>query len=300
MVSVLCTLLQNFVLLLRMITKGIGFILLATLSFAMMNLVAKDLSSFHAMQIVIFRAFGTFVFLFPIMLYKRISIIGNNPKLLSLRASAGLISLATFFMAIQRIPLGSAISLRYLGPIFGALLAFFFLKEKVNAKQWFSFAIAFSGVLVMKGFDVRIDNFSLFLVLNSALFVGIVFVLLRYLGDKEHYMTIINYFMVFCIVASLFFIPYWRMPVKSEMFSVISIGIFGLIGQLFMTKALQLEETSVLAPFKYMELVYALIFTNILFGETQPLMAFVGMGLIIGGMLLNIYFKKRKPILADN
>jgi len=118
-----------------MITKGIGFILLATLSFAMMNLVAKDLSSFNAMQIVFFRAFGTFVFVFPIMLYKRISIIGNNPKLLSLRSSAGLISLATFFMAIQRIPLGSAISLRYLGPIFGALLAFFFLKEKVNAKQ---------------------------------------------------------------------------------------------------------------------------------------------------------------------
>jgi len=283
-----------------MISKGIGFILFATLSFAAMNLVAKDLSSFHAMQIVFFRAMGSFIFIFPVMIYKRISIIGNNPKLLSLRATVGLISLATFFMAIQRIPLGSAISIRYLGPIFGALLAYFFLKEKVVKMQWFSFAIAFAGVIVMKGFDVRIDNFSLFLVLNSAVFVGVVFVLLRHLGDKEHYFTIINYFMVFCIVASLFFIPYWRMPLASELFSVVGIGIFGLIGQIFMTRAFQLEETSVLAPFKYMELVYALIFANILFGESYTIWAYIGMSLIICGMLLNVYFKKTIKVVNQD
>ena len=275
-----------------MFTKGIGYILLATASFAIMNFIAKDLSSFHAMQIVFFRAFGTFIFVFPYMLYSRVSIIGNNPILLSVRATVGLISLSTFFMAIQRIPLGSAISIRYLGPIFGAIFAFLFLKEKVNTKQWLCFGLSFLGVLILKGFDLRIDNFSLLLVLISALFVGMVFVLLRYLGDKEHFMTIINYFMMFSIIASLFFISEWRWPVSDEYLSVISIGIFGLIGQVFMTKAFQLEETSVLAPFKYMELVYALCLTYFFFGETYTIMAVLGMLCIIGGMLLNVYIKK--------
>lgn len=282
-----------------MFSKGITYILIATASFAIMNLVAKDLASFHAMQIVFFRAFGTFVFVFPFMLYKKISIVGNNPKLLSLRATVGLISLATFFMAIQRIPLGSAISIRYLGPIFGAIFAFFLLKEKVNAKQWMSFAISFLGVIILKGFDLRIDNFSLLLVLISALFVGMVFVLLRYLGDKEHFLTIINYFMMFSITASLFFISNWRWPQPDEYLSVMSIGVFGLIGQLFMTKAFQLEETSVLAPFKYMELVYAIILTYFFFGESYTFMAIIGMIFIIGGMMLNIYVKKKKAVLSN-
>jgi len=277
-----------------MFSKGIIYILLATMSFAVMNLIAKDLSGLPAMQIVFFRAFGTFIFIFPYMLYKRISIIGNNPKLLSFRATVGLISLTTFFMAMQRIPLGSAIAIRYLGPIFGAIMAYYFLKEKISGTRWISFAIAFSGVVIMKGFDARIDNYSLILILISAMTVGVVFVMLRYLGDKEHYLTIINYFMVFCIIASLFTIPSWILPEPRYYFDICSIGVFGLIGQVLMTQAFQTEEASVLAPFKYMELVYALILTYFVFGETHSAIAFLGMGFILAGMLLNVYVKKRE------
>lgn len=275
-------------------TKGIAYILIATMAFAIMNTMAKELSEMHAMQVMFFRAFGTFVFIFPFMLYHRVSIIGNNPKWLFLRGFVGVISLATFFMALQIIPLGSAVSIRYLGPIFGAIMAFFFLKEKINKGQWLSFFIAFTGVVLLKGFDLRIGYYSLTLVLISALFVGIVFVLIRFLSSKEHYLTIINYFMLSCIITSLFFIPHWRMPHGTEWLSVFSIGIFGLIGQVFMTKAFQKEETSVLAPFKYMELVWALLMGYFIFSETYSWLPFLGILLIIIGMVLNIYAKKVK------
>ncbi|MEL6866311.1 MAG: DMT family transporter [Bacteroidota bacterium] len=276
-----------------MITRGIAYILIATLSFAVMNMMAKGLSAFHPMQVVFFRAFGTFAFIFPFMLYQRISIIGQEPKFLLLRGVVGVISLATFFMALQRIPLGSAISIRYLGPIFGAIYASYFLKEKVKGWQWISFLIAFSGVLLLKGFDVRIDYFSLLLVLISALFVGMVFVLIRYLSAKEHHLTIINYFMVTSILGSLFFIQHWRMPIGEEWWTVVLIGIFGLIGQVFMTKAFKTEETSVLAPFKYMELVWALLMGYYFLEETYSWLPFVGILLIILGMLINVYAKNR-------
>lgn len=277
-----------------MMTKGIAYILIATFAFSIMNVMAKELSDFHSMQVVFFRAFGTFAFVFPYMLYNKVSIIGKHPKVLLLRGVVGVISLATFFWALQRIPLGSAISIRYLGPIFGAILAFYFLKEKVNWLQWLSFGIAFSGVIVLKGFDIRIDYLSLALVLISAVFVGMVFVLIRYLSNKEHFLTIINYFMATSITVSLFFIPYWRMPVGSEWYSVIGIGILGLIGQVFMTKAFQTEETSVLAPFKYMELVWALVMGYFFFMETYSWLPLLGIVLIIFGMLVNVYAKNRK------
>lgn len=248
------------------------------------------------MQVVFFRAFGTFIFIFPYMLYKKVPVIGNNPKWLCLRAGLGLISLATFFMAIQMMPLGSAISIRYLGPIFAALLAYVFLKEKIVGMQWLCFFIAFMGVLMIKGFDLRIDNYGFLLIMISALTVGVVFVLIRFLGDKEHYLTIINYFMTFCVIASLFFIPTWKMPMPTQYFSIISIGIFGLIGQVFMTRAFQLEETSVLAPFKYTELIFALVFTYFIYDESYTLPSFIGMLMIISGMLLNVYVKSKQLV----
>ncbi|MDC3210370.1 MAG: DMT family transporter [Saprospiraceae bacterium] len=282
-----------FVLHLSMISKGIFFILIATFAFAIMNATAKELSNFHPMQVVFFRAIGTFIFIFPTMLIRKIPIIGNNPKLLFLRGLVGVVSLSTFFMALQKIPLGSAISIRYLGPIFGVVMAAYFLKEKVKGIQWLSLIIAFSGVIVLKGFDPRIDSASLGLLLISALFVGMVFVMIRYLTDKEHYLTIINYFMVVTIIVSLFFVNLWRIPIKNEWYSVVGIGILGLIGQVFMTRAFQTEDTSVLAPFKYMELVWALILGYFLFDETYSWAPFFGISLIIIGMLLNVYSKNK-------
>lgn len=280
-------------------SQGIRYILFATLAFAFMNVMAKELSDFHPMQVVFFRALGSFVFIFPYMLYHKISIRGNNPGMLLLRAGIGVLSLSTFFVVIQRIPLGSAISIRYLGPIFGAIMAYYFLKEKIKPLQWLSFVVAFAGVIVLKGFDIRIDTLSLVLIMISAITVGGVFTLLRYLGTREHYLTIINYFMAAAIIVSLFFASGWRMPLAEEWFPVIGIGITGLIGQVFMTRAFSMEATSVLAPFKYMELVYALIIGFFYFGETYSWLPFAGIVLIISGMLLNIYAKQAKTSVTE-
>ena len=271
--------------------RGIAFILIATLSFAIMNVMAKALHDFHFMQVVFFRATGTFIFLFPYMVIKKIPLIGNNPKLLLIRATTGLVSLSAFFYAIQIIPLGAAISIRYVGPVFGAILAFYFLKEKVSPIQWLSFVVAFSGVLLIKGFDLRVGYLGLGLSLLSAFFLGIVFVLIRYLATREHFMTIIIYFMTTSMIVSLFFSQYWRLPLGNEWISVVWIGIFGMIGQLFMTKAFALAEATVLAPFKYMEIVYALLMGFFFFGESYTLTALLGMALIVSGMIWNVLAK---------
>lgn len=277
-------------------SKGVLFILVATFAFACMNILAKALIDFHPMQVVFFRALGTFVFVFPFMLIREVPVWGTHRKVLFLRSILGFVSLATFFFALQRIPLGSAISIRYVGPIFGAVLAMYFLKEKVTVSQWVSFLIAFCGVLVIKGFDVRIDPLSFIMVLISAILIGAVFVLIKYLSSREHILTIINHFMMVSIVGSLFFVSTFRLPYSSEWKYVIGIGICGLVGQVCMTKAFQLENASVLAPFKYMELVYALMIGYMIFGETYDLLPLVGMTLIIGGMLLNVKSKAAPEI----
>ena len=213
---------------------------IAAFAFAWMNLLAKYLNDFHPLQVVFFRAFGTFIFIFPYMLSKKISIIGNNVFWLTLRGVLSFVSLSLFFVVIQRIPLGSAVALRYTAPVFSVFLAALFLKERVKVWQWFALGLALSG----------------------------------------------------SVIGSLFFINQWRMPIGQEWWYVCSIGVLGMIGQIFLTKSFQLAETSVVAPIKYMELVYALIFGFFLFGEHYTIFPILGMSLIVLGMLWNVWLKK--------
>jgi drug/metabolite transporter (DMT)-like permease len=273
--------------------RGIVYMLIAAFTFAWMNLLAKYLQDFHPLQVVFFRAFGTFIFIFPYMLYKKVPVIGKNVFWLSLRGVLSFVSLALFFKVVQDIPLGSAVALRYTAPIFSVIFAYFFLKEVVKFGQWISLIISIAGAFIMKGVDFRIDTTSFILIMFSSLLVGGVFAIVRYLGSREHYLTIINYFMVFSIVGSLFFINYWRMPVGEEWWPVCIIGVLGLVGQVFLTRSFQLADTSTVAPIKYMELVYALLFGFFLFGESYTFWPIIGMTLVVLGMLLNVWIKRK-------
>jgi drug/metabolite transporter (DMT)-like permease len=75
------------------------------------------------MQVVFFPVLGIFIFIFPWMVFKGIPTKGKEPGFLLLRALAGFFFLALFFYALQRIPVGSAISIRYVSPIFASLFA---------------------------------------------------------------------------------------------------------------------------------------------------------------------------------
>lgn len=267
--------------------------LIAAFAFAWMNLLAKYLEDFHFMQTVFFRALGTFVFIFPYMLYKKVPVVGKNVFWLSFRGVLSFVSIALFFKVIQNIPLGSAVALRYTAPIFSVILAYFFLKEKVKFWQWICLILSLVGAFITKGGDLRIDMLSFILIMFSSLLVGGVFAIVRYLGSREHYLTIINYFMVFSIVGSLFFIQYWRMPVGEEWWPVCTIGILGLVGQVFLTRSFQLADTSTVAPIKYMELIYALLFGFFLFDESYTLWPIFGMTLVVVGVLLNVWIKRK-------
>lgn len=268
--------------------------LLAAFAFAWMNLFAKYLSDFHTLQVVFFRATGTFIFIFPYMLVKKVPVLGKHRFWLGLRGILSFASVALFFYVLQRIPLGSAVALRYTAPIFSVLLAYLFLKEKVKKWQWVALLVSLSGAFVMKGVDLRIDAISFAMILVSAVLVGAVLAIVRYLGDKEHILTIINYFMVVSILGSLVSINHWRFPTQQEWPYILGIGVLGMIGQILMTLAFQKADTATVAPIKYMELVYALLFGFFLFSESYKALPLIGMSLIIAGMLWNVLIKHRE------
>jgi drug/metabolite transporter (DMT)-like permease len=228
------------------------------------------------------------------LLKHRIPILGNNKKLLIMRGLTGVTSMTLFFMSIKYLPVATAVSLRYIAPIFAAIFAVFFLKEKTRPLQWLFFVMSFLGVIIIKGFDEHVYTFGLMLVLIAAFFEGLVYTIISKIGTGDHPVVIVNYFMMIAtLVGGVLMINYWTNPVGIEWILLFSLGVFGFFGQLFMTKAFQMAATNQVAPLKYIEVIFTLMFGLLWFDEIYTIWSFLGIAMIIGGLILNVYYKAR-------
>lgn len=274
--------------------KAIQYMLICALAFTLLNTCIKYLSDFNVYQIVFFRSLGSLFFSVPFIIKHKIPPLGNNQKLLFLRGVVGLISMTLFIASVKFLPMGTAVSIRYIAPIFATVFAIFILKEKIKNSQWLCFLIAFIGVLVLKGFNTEVNITGLSLALCSAVFSGLVYNILRKIGDSEHPVVVVNYFMVIsAIIGGVLAINHWRNPEGLEWVLLLTFGAFGYFAQLYMTKAFQLAETNQVAPFKYAEVIFTMIVGVVGFQEVYTLWSVIGVLLIVSGLLLNVYVKRK-------
>lgn len=270
--------------------------LLSTFAFTLLNVTVKKLMHYSTYQLVFFRSLGSLIFTTGFILYYKLPLIGNNNKLLLLRSFVGLMSMSLFFMSLKFLPVGTAVTLRYLSPVFGAILAIYLLKEKIIPVQWLFFLVAFCGVIVLKFSEIRINSFGLSLILGSAFFGGLVYILLNKIGTTEHPLTVVNYFMIFStIVGGIISLFNWKTPQKEDWIPLLSMGIFGFYGQLYMTKAFQIASVNIIAPLKYIEVIFSVIVGVMLLKEVYDIWSILGILMIILGLVLNIIYKKNMP-----
>ncbi|SHJ14459.1 EamA domain-containing membrane protein RarD [Algibacter luteus] len=274
------------------VKQAIKFMIISTLAFACMNAIVKHLTDIGAFQIVFFRSVSSLFFTFGFLIRNKIPILGNNRKLLFLRGIVGVISMSLFFMSTKYLPIGTAVSLRYMAPIFAAVFAIYFLRERIKPMQWIFFFMAFAGVLILKGFDTELDSYGLLLIIVSAIFSGLVYIVISKIGKGDHPVVVVNYFMVISTIVGLAFsINNWVNPVGIEWLMLIGLGLFGYFGQVYMTKAFQIAATNQVAPLKYLEVIFTLLLGVMLFSEVYTLYSLLAIALIISGLVLNAVYK---------
>ncbi len=278
------------------VKKAIYYMVVSTVAFACMNVLLKYLTEYSTFELVFFRSLGTLFFTFIILIHRKIPILGTHKRLLVFRGVIGVTSMSLFFMAIHYMPVGSAVGLRYISPIFAAIFALFILKEKVKPVQWLFFLLSFMGVIALKGFDKNVSIIGLVFAIAAAATSGLVYIVIRKIGDKEHPVVIVNYFMcIAAVVGGILSIFNWKTPHGIDILLLLSLGVLGYFGQLFMTKAFQIGETNIIAPVKYIEVVFSIAAGIGFLGEKYAMLSILGMVMIISGVLLNIWYKRTYP-----
>ena len=267
-------------------TKGIGFMLISTFAFSLMQLCVKFLNHLPAHELILFRSLISLVLSLGYLIPKRINPLGNNRKFLLLRGVFGVTALSLFFVTLQNIPLASAVTIQYLSPIFTAIIAIFLLGERMKRMQWLFFAIAFVGVALLKGFDERVSLFYLLLGVGSAFFAGAAYNCIRMVKDTDHPLVVVLYFPMVATPIMLVLTYFdWVTPIGWDWVLILLLGIFTQIGQVFMTRALQTEKANLVTSLKYLGSLYALVYGYFIFDETYGLVSLLGILLVLAGQI---------------
>ncbi len=270
--------------------------LLSTASFAVMNVCIKKVSHIPALEVVFFRCGISALLCFWALRKDGIHWIGTNRKLLLLRGIFGTIALYTFFITLQNMPLGTAVTIQYLSPIFTTIIGIFILNEKIKPIQWLFFALSFAGVLVLKGFDARVQIIFLILGIVSALASGFAYNFVRSLKGKENPIVVVLHFQLIGTLMGACSLPFsWETPIGIDWTYILLIGVTTQFGQLNLTHALQKEKVADITILNYLGVIYALVFGVLFFGEHYTLLSLSGIILVLAGVGMNfVYMRKNK------
>lgn len=274
--------------------KAITAMLLAVFCVTIMSVQAKLIGiEYNAVQITFARAIVVLILLMP-FIYK---LGGLNflktkkPFLHFFRGLAGLIGNVMFFLAFQRLPVADVTVISQAVPIFSCILAIIFLGETIGWRRWTAITIGFLGVIIAINPSVNIAVASLY-ALGGTLMWSTTIIFLRLLGSTEHPVKTVFYFMLVSVLITSIFQPFlWKEPSFQVILLFIGIGIAALLTQLLMTYALQKAPASIVSPFNYTGIVWAIIFDYIIW-NAHPMFATIFGGIII--TISGIYIFKRE------
>lgn len=266
----------------------------------MVNFCVKFLQDIPTHEIVFFRSVISLMISIVMIRQLNLPFFGHNKKWLIIRGIAGMSALFLFFITIKHMPLASATTIQYISPIFTVLLATQMMNEKVKPVQWILFAIAFVGVLMIKGFDDRISYTYLGVGIVSALISGLAYNAIMKCRMTDHPVTVVLYFPLIAtpVMGIACLTVEWVTPQGIEWLLLLIMGVFTQIAQLYMTKALHADHSSRIMPFKYFGVVYALGIGFFFFNESLPWLSIAGIILVLLGVILNTFVKnlnKRLP-----
>ncbi len=286
------------------VSKGIKYMLLASLLFAFMGAMAKELSdSMSSVEVVFFRnVFGVFFIL--ISIYKSpLKQLGGKFWLLVFRGVAGFVALLFFFYNISQIPLGEAMTFSKTSTIFTAVLAYIFLKEKLGFKGWVGVFIGFIGIIFITEFDGSSLEKNDYLGILSGVGAALAYTSVRELKNFYDTRAIVLSFMSIGTIAPMilmligtfysnpnldFMLGTFVMPKVDDWIYIILLGIFSTYAQIYMTKAYSFAKAGIIGTISYSNIVFSIIL-GLFLGDAFPSSSIV-LGIIlivISGLLVS-------------
>ncbi len=288
--------------------KAIGFKLISALLFAAMSALVRKLGNVAPVgQMVFFRS--AFAILPVVVIYawrgELASAVYTRRPLGQLgRGLLSVFGMFTNFSALTRLPLADATAISFASPLFTVALAALILKERVRVYRWSAVLVGFAGVIVMLIPHFEVGRYAaagaaatasvgaMFALASSVSNAGTV-IQTRRLVQSETTPSIVFYFSIVCAIAGALTLPFaWHTPSGSELAALIALGVLGGVAHIFLTESYRFAAASVVAPFDYSSMLWALMLGYWVFGELPSALVYLG-GVIVAGAGLFVIWRER-------
>ncbi len=288
-----------------MLTKnqlGFLYMFLSVCTFSVMDLLVKWSGDYPTGEVLFFRGFFGLLptyFLIPKSKLKKFYTTDRSKEHI-FRCLMGLMALIAIVVALRELPLAVVVSLSYAAPLFITVLSIFLLSEKVGIFRWLAVLIGFVGVIIIAEPGFKGMNYLYFLPLIFCVGMAFVTITIRKLSTTEPIWLISIFFTITISIAGLATIPMgWIMPNFQDFILLALIGVTGGSANLFLTQSYKLSEVSLVAPLKYLALVFAIFFGYFIWNEIPTIKTLIGASLVVLASLIifrrEIYHKQKIP-----
>lgn len=276
--------------------KGIIAMIVSAFGFAMMGGFVKLIGDIPVIQKSLFRNGVTMIITLIIIIYSKVDIREiKHHKLLLLRSGLGTIGVLLNYYALDNLILSDANVIARLSTFLVLVFCFIFLKEKVSFKQVGAIIVAFIGVLFIVKPQLTIQPAYIVAVLGSVA-AALAYTVLRVVGQREHYLSIVMYFSTFSTLVLLPYVIFNFAPMSGTqvIYSVLA-GVGACVGQFGLTVAYKHAPAKEISIYNYFGVIFAAIFSMVIFAEYPDFLSIIGYFIIFGGSLFMFLDKKAIP-----
>lgn len=286
--------------------RGIAFKLASVLVFIVMAALIKATADHvPAGQAVFFRSFFAMPVILAWLAWRRELGTGlntGNPVGHLWRGVVGTLAMGLGFAGLGYLPLPEVTAIGYAAPLLTVIFAAMFLGEEVRAFRISAVALGMTGVLIVLAPRLSLDPgeaglaeaLGAMLVLGGAVFAALAQVFVRRLVQTEATPAIVFYFSLTATLLSLVTLPFgWVWPDPWEAALLVLAGLLGGVGQILLTSSYREADASLVAPFDYASMLFALGIGYFVFAEVPTLPMLGGAALIVTAGIL-IIWRERK------
>jgi len=281
---------------------AIGLIVASAACFTAIDAIVKYLGQRYSVPLLVWARWGVPAILVVALLGPKLCVgllRTPNLKLHVIRGGVLMLSSLCFFAALKVLPLADATGLNYSTPILVMLMAGWFLRERITWPRWVFVAVGFLGMLlIVRPGSAVLQGASVF-ALGAAALNATFQILTRKLA-REDLMALIFYpSLVGAVLMSLavpFFHDEFSYLTSLDALLFITIGIIGLLGHFFYIQAFQRATASTIAPFTYMQLVWATLAGWLAFGAFPDRWVLTGMIVIGASAVALTWYERRRAI----
>jgi drug/metabolite transporter (DMT)-like permease len=289
----------------RAALAGIGLMAAGIFLFAVNDALGKWLVATYSVgQVLLIRSLAALALLAPFIARDRQSFAAApRPDMQAVRAVLATVEVACFYWAVAYLPLADVMAYYLAGPIFVTAIAGTVLREPVGWRRWSAVIVGFLGVLVCLRPGLAALSWPALIALGGSFTFSLSMVATRSLRGTTDTVLVTTQTAAALLFGAALAPIGWVTPGPRDALLLVLLGMVAMVAHVCVNRSLKLAPASIVVPYQYTTIVWAVLFGYWVFGDVPDAAMLVGAAIIIAAGLFIVLreraLARREPAFSE-